>query len=105
MAEGIWEMLQRLRRGEGGKPAGQMPGGGQTGQPPLASFHESVRLLPNEALKALLEAGINIQSPSKGDRPVINDIRKYNKLGDYPWSEDATPAGGATPDPGGSPRR
>lgn len=103
MAESIWELLQRLRQGGGGKPV--MPGGGQTGQPPLASFHDSVRLLPNEALKALVEAGINIQSPTKGDRQVINDIRKYNKLGDYPWPEDAKPAGSATPEPGGSPRR
>ena len=104
MAESIMELLQRLRQGGGGKVV-PTPGQGQTGQPPLASFHESVRLLPNEALKALLEAGINLQNPSKGDRPVINDIRKYNKLGDYPWVEDAKPAGSATPEPGGSPRR
>ena len=78
---------------------------GQTGQPPLASFHESVRLLPNEALKSLLEAGVNLQNPSKGDRQVINDSRKYNKIGDYPWPEDAKPTGSAAPEPGGSPRR
>lgn len=104
MPESIMELLQRLRQGGGGQHI-PTPGEGQTGQPPLASFHGSVRLLPNEALKALLEAGINLQSPSKGDRSVINDIRKYNKLGDYPWPEDAKPAGAATPEPGGSPRR
>ena len=77
---------------------------GQTGQPPLASFHESVRLLPNEALKAFLEAGVDIQSPSKGHRGVIDDLRAYNKLPKWAWPEAPKQAGAAAPEPGGSPR-
>lgn len=104
MAESIMELLERLRQGGGGKPVGQpQPGQGQMGQPPLASFHESVRLLPNEALKALLEGGINLQTPSEGDQPVIDDIRGYNKLPKWTWPKKPATQGNprdATTTPG-----
>mgnify|MGYP003395902429 CR=1 FL=1 len=84
MAESFWDTLQRLRQGGGGREI-KVPGEGQTGQPPLASFHESLRLLPNEALKALHQAGVNLENPSSTDQDIINDLRKYNKLQDWPW--------------------
>jgi hypothetical protein len=96
MAEGIMELLQRLRQGGGGK-AVPTPGQAQTGQPPLASFHESVRLLPNEALKALAEGGIDLANPSESDQLVINDIRNYNKLQPFPWPKKKAPATQGTP--------
>ena len=96
------ELLQRLRSGGGGKEI-KVPGEGQTGQPPLASFHESVRLLPNEALKALKQAGVNLENPSTGDQPIINDLRQYNKLPIWPWKVPKKP-GAADATPGGSPR-
>lgn len=102
MAESFWEMMQRLRQGGGGKEI-KVPGEGQMGEPPLASFHESVRLLPNEALKALRQAGVNLENPSMGDQPVIDDIRVYNKLQKWPWRVPKKP-GAADATPGGAPR-
>ena len=87
--EGLFELLGRLRRGGGGRPV-EAP---ELGKPPLVSFHDSVRLLPNEALKALREAGVNLESPSKDDQQIINDMRKYNKIQEYPWPKPATQQG------------
>ena len=70
---------------------------GQQGQPPLASFHESLRLLPNEALKALHEAGVDMEYPSASHQGIINDIRKYNKLPDWPWPKSKVSPTTGTP--------
>lgn len=94
-AAGIEALRQRMQ--------GPAPGMAQPGKPPLASFHESTRLLPNVALKALVEAGVNLENPSAGDQSVIDDIRQYNKLPKFPWPKP--PKAGATDaTPGGAPR-
>ena len=97
--EGFFEMLQRLRRGGGGRPVAAP----ELGKPPLASFHEALRLLPDEALKALTEAGVNLERPSKDDRLIIDDMRKYNKLQPFPWPKPATQQGSPR-DAGSSPK-
>lgn len=93
-AAGIDALRQRM---QGMAPA-------QPGKPPLASFHESVRLLPNQALKALGEAGVDLMTPSKDDRQIIDDLRVYNKLPKWTWPEPPRAAGAPSPEPGGSPR-
>lgn len=70
---------------------------GQVGHPPLASFHESLRLLPNEALKALHEAGVDLENPTTSHQNIINDMRKYNKLPDWPWPKAKTAPTQGTP--------
>ena len=99
MADDFAAGLEELRRRiHGGPPPAQQ------GKPPLASYHGSVRLLPDAALKALGEAGVNLQSPSKTDRDIINDLRKYNKLADWPWPEDEPKPGATDASPGGAPK-
>lgn len=65
----------------------RLQGGISQGKPPLAGLHESVRLLPDQAHKALGEAGIDLVNPKKGDRAVIDDLRHFNKLPKFPWPE------------------
>lgn len=90
------EELRQAWIRSGGDP-NQGPRPGSMGQPPLASFHPSLRLLPNEALKALRDGGVNLENPSKDDELIINDLRKYNKLGEYPWPKPKAPATQGTP--------
>ena len=54
-------------------------------KPPLAALHEAVRLLPPQAHKALLEAGVNLERPSKDDQGIIDDLRHFNKLPKWQW--------------------
>ena len=65
-------------------------GGISDAKPPLAALHEAVRLLPPQAHKALLEAGVNLERPSKDDQGIIDDLRHFNKLPKWQWVVPAT---------------